>query len=323
MAEQETATPSDAVPEVSSSFDDKLAAKLGLTDSPQDDAPQAADEATPEGELNPDDIGGDEPASEEGDWLELDRKGEKRKVSKEEAKRLAQQGWDYSTNQEQLKAERQAVAQERAAIQAKANITPHVLDAAGNVKFYENALRQYQNFDWVAYARDNGPQDYQVARAHFEQLKEGYQSANYQLNTVMGHVQQIDAQAMDAMLKQNFSRVLDDAPELRDPKRYQVEAERINGYLGRKGFSAQEINSILDSRHFAVARDAMRYAEALKARAERQTTTPTLKPGAAPQRANAALREKEIVTKLHRTKDVTQKKGLFEAALAAKLSRLA
>lgn len=317
MSEQQAATPTDAAPEPS--WDDRLANVLGLSEPEQVTAPPEAEQATPEGELAPEEIEQETPTEPEGEWLELDRKGEKRKVSKEEAKRLAQQGWDYSTNQEQLKAERQSLAQEKAAIQARAQITPRVIDAAGNVKMYERALSQYQTFDWVAYAQNATPQEYQAARVQFDQLKEGYQQAVGQFQSVLGQSQQIDQAAAEAALKQQFSRVLEESPELRDPKRYQAEAERVSGYLGRKGFSAQEINALADSRMFAVARDAARYADALKARAERQTQAPTLKPGTPPQRVNPEMRKQETIAKLHRTKDPAQKKALFDAALAAKL----
>jgi hypothetical protein len=324
MAEQQAATPTDAAPEAPSpSWDDKLASKLGLTEPSQvAEPPQQAEEATAEGELAPDDIVEDKAPESEGEWfLELDRKGEKRKVSKEEAVRLAQQGWDYSTNQERLKAERDALAQEKAAIQAKAQITPRVIEAAGTVKYFENALQQYQNVDWPTLARTLQPQEYMAAQAEFQKLKDGYQHAIAQFNGTASELQKTDRAITEAELRQNFAKVLEDAPELRDPKRYQAEADRISGYLRGRGLSEQEIQGLSDARLFGVARDAMRYREALKARAERQQSSPALKPGAPPPRANPETRKQELVTKLHRAKDPAQKKALFDAALAAKLDR--
>src|SRR5690348_17179182 len=106
MPDAETSAPD------SSSFDDRLAAKLGL--EPETSEPEQVAEApkeTPEpadGELAPEDVATDDVAPSD-EWLELDRKGEKRRISKEEAKRLAQQGWDYSTHVERLKAEEQTL----------------------------------------------------------------------------------------------------------------------------------------------------------------------------------------------------------------------
>ena len=319
MAEQQATTPMDvAAPEAPSSFDDKLAAKLGLTPEPA----EAPAPETPEGELSADDLQSEEPTTPEGEWLELDRKGERRKVSKEEAKRLAQQGWDYSTNQEQLKAERAIVAQERAAVEAKAKITPLVVDAMGNVKFYEHALSQYNNFDWVAHAQAD-PLGYQATKAQFDQLQGKYAQARGYLDQALGAAQQVDTAINQAELQQHYSRILDVAPELRDRDRYKAETERMAKYLRDEGITEQEINSLSDSRLFLIARKAMRYDAAVKAKAEKQNGSPSLRPGPAPVRQSAQAREQEIVSKLHRAKDPAQKKALLDAALAAKLDRMA
>jgi hypothetical protein len=325
MAEQVPATPTDAevVTVESSSFDEKLAAKLGLSPDPRAEQPEVAEEATPEGELAPDDIQVEEPTEPEGEWLELDRKGEKRKVSKEEAKRLAQQGWDYSTNQEQLKAEKAQVAQERAAAQALAQVTPLVVDAAANVKYFERALQQYGNVDWVAAAQAD-PLGFPAVKMQYDQLRDGYNQAMYQFNQASQAAQQINQTIDKSELQQQHSRVLDAAPELRDPVRYKTEATRIAGYLKEQGITEQEVNALSDSRYMLIARDAMRYRAAINARAEKQNTAPaSLKPGPAPVRMSADAKARETVKKLHQAKDPAQKKSLFEAALAAKLERLA
>src|SRR5690349_12665886 len=152
----------------SSSFDDRLAAKLGFGTETAEPAEQpAAPEATaevPEGELSADEVAENDPAPSEDDWLEIDRKGEKRRVSKEEAKRLAQQGWDYSTQVERLKAEEASLTQLKAAVTARAQLTPQVVEAAANVKFFERALQQYQGIDWGRLAQDD-PIRYTSTRA--------------------------------------------------------------------------------------------------------------------------------------------------------------
>lgn len=320
MADVPATTPTDVATEAPSSWDDKLSAKLGIT--PESDA-LAAPETLPEGELAADDIQTEEAPEPEGEWLELDRKGERRKVSKEEAKRLAQQGWDYNTNQEQLKAERAIFAQEKAAVQAKAQLTPMVIEAAGNVKAYESALRQYDGFDWVGHAQ-NDPLGYQATKARYDQLKEGYQQAGYQFGQAMQAAQQVEQTITQAELQQQMGRVMEEAPELRDPVRYKGESERIAKYLKGRGVPDAEIQGLSRADYYLIARDAMRYREAVNAKAERQKNgTPSLRPGPVQVRQSAQVREQEIVTKLHRSKDPAQKKALLDAALAAKLDRMA
>lgn len=309
-----------------SSFDDKLAAKLGL-DEPATSEPQETTEpveATPEsdaGELSADDLPADD-AQEPSDWLELDRKGEKRRVSKEEAKRLAQQGWDYSTNVEALKAEKAAVEQARSAIIAKAQITPQVVDAAANVRYFERALAQYNGFDWARYAREN-PLEYAPAFAQFQQLKDGHAQASNQFQQVAQAAQQVDANLSVAQLQQERSKLLEQAPEWRDEQKFAADQGRIRKYLTERGLTPEEIGRVSDARFVLIARDAMKYAEAIKAKGERQSKAvpPVMKPGPAPQRPNPKMLLQDTVKALHQAKDPDRKKQLLDKAIEQKLAR--
>ena len=310
----------------SSSVDDKLAAKLGFAEPEETTQQEATEpaEATPEsdaGELSADDIPADD-VQEPSDWLELDRKGETRRVSKEEAKRLAQQGWDYSTNVEALKAEKAAVEQAKAAVIAKAQITPQVVDAAANVRYFERALAQYNGFDWPRYAREN-PTEYAPAFAQFQQLKDGYAQSANQLQQVAQAAQQIDSNISAAELAQQRSKLYDEAPEWRDQQKFAADQGRIRKYLGERGLTDEEINRVSDARFVLIARDAMKYAEAIKARGERQSKAvpPVMKPGAAPPRATPQTLLSDTVKALHQAKDPGRKKELLDRALEQKLGR--
>ena len=140
----------DVVPAAEQSLDDRIAAKFGLQDEPgaseepkQLDTPAETAKAD-DGELTPDDLVPDEPPQPPDEWVELDRKGEKRKVSKEEARNLAQQGWDYSEKMRDFKAQSEQVEQMRQAVMAKAQLHPKLIEAAADVRGYEKALGQFQ-----------------------------------------------------------------------------------------------------------------------------------------------------------------------------------
>lgn len=313
-------------PDSSSSVDDKLAAKLGFAEPAETTQQEATEpvQATPEpdaGELSADDIPADD-VQEPNDWLELDRKGEKRRVSKEEAKRLAQQGWDYSTNVEALKAEKAAVDQAKAAVIAKAQITPQVVEAAANVRYFERALAQYNGFDWSRYATEN-PTQYAPAFAQFQQLKDGYAQAANQFQQVATAAQQVDSNLTAAQLAQERSKLFDQAPEWRDEAKFSADQGRIRKYLTDRGLTEQEIAHVTDARFVLIARDAMKYAEAIKAKGERQSKTvpPVMKPGAAPPRANPQTLLADTVKALHQAKDPERKKALLDRALEQKLGR--
>src|SRR5882757_8915818 len=112
MAEQQSApapaaAPAPAVESFDAKFESKMSSMLGLDAEPPTGAPapepQEAAEATPEGELAPDDLPPEEPA---GEGLEISYKGETRRLSKEEAKKLAEKGIDYETRSQALAEER-------------------------------------------------------------------------------------------------------------------------------------------------------------------------------------------------------------------------
>ena len=329
MTEQTAATAAhESAPEAGNeaTFDTKLAKALGLSEEPTaapatEEAPAATQEVA-EGELAPEDIAADEQPKPE-EWLELDRKGELRKVSKEEAKRLAQMGWDYSANQEALNAEKAQVEELKKAVTARQTITPQIVEAAATVKAVERQLAQYKSVDWAAAAQQLSPQDFQAARMQFEQLRESYGQAWGQLNQTMQAGAQVDQVVTQAELQQQMGKVYEKAPELRDEQRRSAEFGRIRSYLTEAGLTTPEIDGIADARYLLVARDAMRYRQALKARAERATNTsaPALTPSEAAPKPNPGQAAREVVKQLHEAKDPIRKKDLFGKALEAKLSR--
>jgi len=325
MAEQQSApaVPEAApAPEAPKGFDDKLSAMLGLTEAPSTDAPapepKEAVEAIPEGELSADELSPDEaPAGE----FEINYQGETRRLSKDEAKKFAEMGIDYNAKTQSLAEERKAVESAKAALQAQAQLTPQVLEAAANVKYFQRELQRYEKFDWAAHAQQD-PLGYVSTRARFDQLQEGYRQSVSQFQQVNQASEQVKAQISQADIQQQFQKVLQAAPELRDPERLKAEQGRIRSYLQEMGISPDEANSVVDARFLLIARDAMRYRQALKARAERDTKpAPTMRPGPAPVRQSAEVKKGELIRQLKSTKDPSKRSGLMDAVLEAKLSR--
>lgn len=311
-----------ATPAPDLSFDDRLAAKLGLepetTTEPEQTEAREATEAPADGELLPDEVAVDDTAPSD-DWLEIDRKGEKRRISKEEAKRFAQMGFDYNTQVERLKQEEAAFNQQKAAVTAKVQITPQVVEAAANVKYFQRALAQYNGFDWNQLAQTD-PVSYTQTRATYDQLREGFGQAMQGFKQVAESAQKVDQQIDAAELEKQRAKLLDAEPAWRDPQKFSSDVGRIRQYLLDKGMSEDEIASVHDSRFVLVARDAMRYDNAIKARRESKQS-PVLKPGAAPQRADPKTQYADTIKQLHQAKDPERKKALLNAALEKKLAR--
>ncbi|TXH47307.1 MAG: hypothetical protein E6Q97_27505 [Desulfurellales bacterium] len=326
----DTTNPQDVVPAAEQSLDDRIAAKFFGSQETPATAPEVEQPTTPvetttagDGELTPEDIAPDEMQTQTADeWVELDRKGEKRKVSKEEARNLAQQGWDYSEKMRDFKARSEQVEQMHAAVMAKAQLHPKLIDAAADVRSYERALGQFQQVDWSKLAQDD-PIGYTQTRAHYDSLRDGYQQAIGNWQQVMGASQQVDAALDQASVAREFQTLYERAPEYRDPEKLKSEQGRVMGYLKEISATPGAMRMIASSAEaFLLVRDALRYRQAVKAKSERTAQVPKapapLKPGPAQERRTDAEGLRDKVKALHQAKDPERKKALLDEVIARK-----
>lgn len=311
-------------PEVAQqSADDKLDAILFGTDDEGagEQERTEGDEPTPDvpaDELSPEDL---EAQPEEGDdSLELNHNGEIKRVSKEEARKLAQMGLD-ATQKWQAAAETQKQNEQmRAAMQARLQLHPQMIDAAATLKSYDAALRQYQNTDWVRLSQDD-PIGYSQARAQFDQLRDGYGQASANFQRVAQSAQQIESQLDAGVVHAQSMRVLEALPEWKDPQRRAADQGRIRNYLASEGISDEEMNTLADSRLLLIARKAQLYDQAMSAKKGRQqqNAPASLRPGPAPSRSNQQTQKAETIKQLHQARDPDRRKALFDKALEQKL----
>ena len=326
----DTTNPQEVVQAAEQSLDDRIAAKFFGSQETPEAAPEVEQSATPvettkadDGELSPEDIAPDETPTQTADeWVELDRKGEKRKVSKEEARNLAQQGWDYSEKMRDFKAQSEQVEQMRQAVVAKAQLHPKLIEAAADVRGYEKALGQFQQVDWAKLAQED-PIGYTQTRAHFDSLRDGYQQAMGNWQQVMGATQQVDAALDQVAVAREFQTLYERAPEYRDPEKLKSEQGRVMGYLRDINAKPEEMRLIASSAEaFLLVRDALRYRQAVKAKTERATQATkapaTLKPGPAQERRTEAEGLRDKVKALHQAKDPERKKALLDEVIARK-----
>lgn len=321
MSDQTTPAPQEVTQQ--ESVDARLERFLGVSDEPEAPEAKEGQEPTPEtpaDELAPEDVEAEAPPSED-DGLELNHNGEIKRVSKEEARKLAQMGLD-ATQKWQAAAEAQRQNQEfRQALQAKLTIHPQIIDAAATVKAIGAQLQQLEEMD-LAKMADEDPFAAQKALVQRDQLRSAYQQAAGQLQQIAQQAQQIDQYVDQAAIAAQMQRVAEALPEWRDPQRRAADQGRIRNYLKSEGIADQELDQLYDARHLIIARKAMLYDQAMKAKQGRtQKPSPSLTPGAAPPRQNEREKTTEIIKQLHQAKDPIKKKGLLDAALERKMAR--
>lgn len=128
-------------------------------------------------ELTADDLPEEQAAADlSGDVFEIVHNGQQHKLSREEAIRYAQQGFDYTHKTEALAADRRALSERLQRLQEVETVQEVLAADYATVKAFEAQLAQYQSVDWVKIATDE-PLDYPKYRAQYDKLVEGYQMA--------------------------------------------------------------------------------------------------------------------------------------------------
>lgn len=327
MAEQQAPTPQDgASQEPASDFDSKLDGLLfGESTDKEQDAQQPTDEAT---DADADALGlieaepeGEPQASPEE--FDLIHNGQNVRVSKEQARNLAQMGYDYSSKMQALNADKGRVQQVANALQAQAAVQAQLLDHASVVKAFDMQLAQYQGADWVRLSQDD-PIGYSQARAQYDALMERRNAAVANFANAHAQYKQASGFVSAEVRALEQQKLLERIPEWRDPQKYGREAKEVYDHaIGYYGLNPQELadSQILeDHRAIAILRDAMKYRRAVEAsRAKQKGQVPqSARPGALPERRgadNTAVLQKQ----LRQSKDRGAKNKAFDALLDKKL----
>lgn len=317
------ATTPEAPAVESASIDDKLAKMFGLSEEPEPPAEQEAPAATPDDPdaLSPEDVPADDLPSD--DEVELNYNGQKRRVPKDEAVKLAQQGFDYTQKTQALAEERRALEAQKQALQARAQATPQLIKAAAVIESLQSQLQPYQNVDWVQLAQ-NDPAAYTQHHANMQQLQAKLQAAFQNYQQVDSQTQALDHQMTEQDAQAARRRMLDKVPAWQDPEKFARDRERLWKHLQEREFDDGRLKQYLwDPEFLAMAREAMLYREALSNRAQAKNklqAAPAVKPGAAPARTTPAQEKAEVIKQLRQAKDPGKKKALLDEALARKFN---
>jgi hypothetical protein len=266
------ATPTDAAsPEQplhsvqSDSFDDRLLAKFGVTETPDEPT-----EATPASEVSgteeaEPEIVEEAPAEPAPADFELKHNGEMKKVPMSEAQRLAQMGYDYEFKMQRVNEDVTRIKSMEQALQAREAMRTQTFDAMVKVRAIENQLAPYANVDWVAETNADPIGAFQKRMVH-DQLVQQWQAATGQVNTLMQHDGKASQQIDGARLELEGRKLLDRIPEWRDATRRDKDQSAILETMNKTyGFAKEEIGGPLlaDHRVVALLRDAMRYQQAV------------------------------------------------------------
>ena len=318
--EIETGTPETAP---DTSFEDRLAAKFGFGEEKQPPVPESTEEsASADGDEELPEITDDTTALPDDEW-EIVHEGQSKRVKRDEALKLAQQGYDYTQKTMSLAEERKLVEQHKQALVVKEKLMSQVIEGAAEVRAIKAQMAPYESVDWVALAQSD-PQSYPQHHANYQRLQSALYQAQGKLHQIGQQAQAVEQATQDIDMKSAVKRMYDMVPAWKDQERFKKDRERIVSDIKERGFAEDRLNGyLMDPSFIALARDAMLYREALKARSDGKNKVPSappVRPGAAPARTSPDQEKQAVIKQLHAAKDPARKKALLDEALARKFN---
>lgn len=310
--------------------DDDIVSRLMALEPEEQDEPAPEDQPEPpepegepdaeaddseEGDTEPDaeDAAEDEQPSEE---FELQYNGATEKVPKDRAKALAQQGLYYERNQAQAEQHWKQAQEVTQAIQAQLQAVPELQEANALVGMYQKAIESIDIAEMQQLATDD-PAKYLAKLAEYNTLNRRLQEAESKRVQVAQQFTESQQRFQQEVLKREREALFKAIPDWRDDAKFKQARGRILAYMAERGFSEQEVGSLMDHRALLVAYDAARFREsqkALKASAKQLGQKPAVaKPGAGASKAQIADEQtKALRQQLKKTGRLEDAAKLFE-----------
>lgn len=261
-------------------FDSSLAASMAQNMKPRNSEPQS--EAVDEEAEQPAFQDGGEPtqaddakeakqeASTADTELVVKIDGQEKRVKQSELIAHYQKGEAASKRFEE------AATVRRAAEQAQAQIAQERTQLGEALQHYAQqlqSLQQAQQPDWDRLLQED-PTEFQRQRYHHEQRQAQLQQAQAAQAYLMQQQAAEQAQQVQRRVAENAGKLLDALPDWKDSAKATAEKSLIRESLAQVGFSADEIEGLIDHRMVLVARKAALFdrMQADQAKAKTQVT---------------------------------------------------
>lgn len=290
-------------------------------EQPQDAEPapqEEAEDTEPVAEEDAEEAEAEEAEAEpdSDDEFELHYNGTTEKVPKDRAKALAQQGLYYERNQAQVDQHWKQVQEASQFVAQQLQTVPELQEAAALVSMYQKAVESIDIADMQKMATED-PAQYLAKLAEYNTLNRRLTEAQAKHQATAQQFAQSQQQFQSEVLKREREALFKAIPDWRDDSKFKQARGRILAYMAERGFSEQEVGSLMDHRALLVAYDAARFREsqkALKASAKSLGTKPKVaKPGASTTPAQANDEQtKALRQQLKKTGRLDDAAKLFE-----------
>ena len=238
------------------------------TEETQDESLEEESEDESEAEAEEESEGTDEEADEDPLYA-VTINGEEHEVTFDELLRGYSRQSDYtrktqelSNDRKQMESLQQQYNSEVATIQAERQ---QYMESLNQIIANSSAgLDKFANLDWQS-LKDTDPIEYVTKKEEFREAQEKVQ----QMQQEQYHAQQRHAeeskQLRSQILQEEHGKLSAALPEWSEPEKQKKMASEIRDYASSQGFSAEEINSLIDHRSLLVLLKASKYDAMQKA----------------------------------------------------------
>jgi hypothetical protein len=153
----------------------------------------------------------------------------------------------YNSEVQQIQQERQQYAQ------ALTNI----------IENQSGELERYSNIDWNA-LRENDPIEYVTTREQYREAQERVQATSQERAKAYQSHQAQEQRAQQQMLQVERGKLIEAIPDWSDPEKQKELSSNLQSYAKDQGFSAEELNSLIDHRSILVLLKAQKYDQLQK-----------------------------------------------------------
>lgn len=215
----------------------------------------------------------EDPEEPEIDLDDVEYEGKQYKLPRELKDALLRQA-DYTRKTQEVADQRRAVEAQRAQAQEAINLVSNYQKEYSELIGIDSQLQKFNELDWNAIISEN-PQDAMRLQARFNELRQQREVAVNNIQQVQQQVQQQREQEQQRFIAESVTTLQRDIPNWNNDLYSSVLSASQKNY----GFSADEVNNVIDARYIKVLHDAMQWRqsqEKLKKQAsKRPDPTPT------------------------------------------------
>ena len=214
--------------------------------------------------------------------------GEQVEVTLDELQAGYRRQADYQRNSQVLAEQQKQANEELATAQQERQRYISQLEQFKNQG--KSQLDAYNNIDWTK-LKEEDPMEYMAKRDAYRDLQENIRASQEEQQKEQLKFQQQQMKNFEEQKKVNYEDLITRVPQWADPEKGIEVKQNVKQYAQRKGFTANELDSLIDSRSIEMLYKAMLYDNLLnsKINSKKQKIVPKYtKPGTGTSKGEAS-----------------------------------